>query len=187
MKRILSITALLSVAMIIVVWAEDPTEKGVPTSPLTIYSGGFGVGASQAISKELIDKQNSFLKLSLQNAVYFKQNMAVFFDLDWFGLGNNYGADLGVDFIPVTGSFRPFIGGGVGAHYFDKSDKFGDNIGPSATLHAGFALVLTNRVQMRARVPYHVALNQRNDQCAGVEVGFLFSGRFKHIKKLNYN
>lgn len=184
-KKAFALAAILSMAATL--WAEDPSEKGVPTSPLTIYSGGIGVGAFRSLNKELQAKQENFLKVSFQNTVYFKENMGVFIDIDWFCPGNNFGADLGFDIVPVTGSFRPFIGAGVGAHYFDKTGKFGDNIGPSGTVHIGIALDLTNRVQMRIRVPYHIAADKTNDQAIGAEIGFLFSGRFKNIKKLNYN
>ncbi len=185
MRKAIALAALLG--MTAVVWAADPSEKGVPTSPLRVYSGGLCVGAVQSLNKELKAEHNSYLKLSFQNAVYVKENTGVFFDIDWFLPGINPGADLGFDIFPITGSFRPFIGAGVGAHYFDKSKNFGDNIGPSGTVHIGFALDLTDRAQMRVRVPYHIILNKTNDQVAGVEVGFLFTGRFKNVKKLNYN
>jgi hypothetical protein len=184
-KKAIVLAAILSMAATIA--AEDPSEKGIPTSPLTIYSGGIGVGAFRSLNKDLQAEQEIFLKVSFENTVYFKENIGVFIDVDWFIPGNNYGADLGFDFIPVTGSFRPFIGAGVGAHYFDKTGKFGDNIGPSGTVHIGVALDLTNRVQMRIRVPYFVTADKANDQTIGAEIGFLFSGRFKNIKKLNYN
>jgi hypothetical protein len=170
------------------VLADDPSEKGVPTSPLRIYSGGLCVGAVQALNKKLQDEQNNYLKLSLQNEIFFREHLAVFVDVDWFLPGVNTGAGLGFDFVPVNGSLRPFIGAGVGAHYFDKArGEFGDKFGPSGTVHVGFSLDLSDRVQMRVRVPYQVVGNQAGDQVIGAEVGFLFSGRFKHVKKLNYN
>lgn len=185
MRKTIAFTAILGMAAAL--WAADPSENGVPVSPLRVYSGGLFVGAVQSINKELKAEHSSYLKLSFQNAVYVKENLGVFCDIDWFLPGINPGADLGFDIFPITGSFRPFIGAGVGAHYFDKSKNFGDNIGPSGTVHIGFGLDLTDRVQMRIRVPYHIALDKTNDQAAGVEVGFLFSGRFKNSVKLNYN
>jgi hypothetical protein len=185
LRKAIALTAL--VGMTAMVWATDPSEKGVTVSPLRIYSGGICAGAVQSLSKDLKEVHNSYLKLSFQNAMYVKENLGVFCDINWFLPGINPGADLGFDIFPITGSFRPFIGAGVGAQYFDRSKKFGDNIGPSGTVHIGFGLDLTDRVQMRVRVPYHIVLNNKNDQAAGVEVGFLFSGRFKNVKKLNYN
>ena len=186
MRKTIALAALLSMAA--VTWAGDPSEKGVPTSPLRIYSGGICVGAVQALNKKLQDEQKNYLKVSFQNTMFFRKNIGVFIDIDWFLPGINPGADLGFDFVPVTGSFRPFIGAGVGAHYFDKRvGKFGDKFGPSGTVHIGFSLDLTDRVQMRMRVPYHIVGNKTNDQVIGVDVGFLFSGRFKNVKKLNYN
>jgi hypothetical protein len=127
------------------------------------------------------------LKLSFQNIWKFRTHAAVFFDINWFLPGINPGLDLGFDYILATGFFRPFIGAGIGGHYFDKATgKFGDKFGPSGTVHAGFSLDLTDRAEVRLRVPYYIVGNATDDQLAGVEVGFLFSPRFKHVKKLNY-
>jgi hypothetical protein len=185
-KRVTACAAVLGLCLC--VWAGDPSEKGVPTSPLTIYSGGFGVGASHALNDELKAVQTNFLKLTFANTVFFKDNVAVFFDADWFLPGNNFGADLGFDFMIVnTGAFRPFIGAGLGAHYFDKGNDFGDDFGPSGTAHVGFTIDLSDRVQMRVRVPYHLVAGETLDHLIGLEAGFLFSNKFRHVKKLDYN
>ena len=184
MRKVIVFAVVLGMAA----WAGDASEKGVPTSPFRIYSGGICAGGVQALNKKLQDEQKNYLKLSLQNSWSFRKHAAVFFDINWFLPGINPGADIGFDFIPMAGSFRPFIGAGIGGHYFDKSTgKFGDKFGPSGTIHIGFSLDLTDRVQMRMRVPYHIVGNKTNDQVIGVDVGFLFSGRFKNVKKLNYN
>jgi outer membrane protein W len=185
-KKVTAVAAILG--MCLFVWADDPSEKGVPTSPLTIYSGGFGVGASHPLNDELKAEQSNYLKLSLVNTVFFKDNIAVFFDADWFAPGGNFGADLGFDFVIAnSGGFRPFIGAGIGAHYFDKGNDFGDDFGPSGTAHIGFALDLSDRVQMRVRVPYHLVGGETQDHLIGLDVGFLFSNKFRNVKKLDYN
>lgn len=185
-KQVAVVAALLGLVQAAL--AEDPTEKEIPTSPVTIYSGGFGVGGFRALNKELKKEQLNFLKLSFENTVYFKENIGVFFDADWFAPGNNFGADIGFDFQPLTGDFRPFLGLGVGAHYFEKAGgEFGNNFGPSGTIHVGFTVDLSDQVQMRMRVPYYMVGNEVTDHTVGMEVGFLFSGKFRHIKKLNYN
>jgi hypothetical protein len=185
MKKVMVLAALVGLAQ--VAWADDPSEKGVPTSPLTIYSGGIAIGGVHSLNNELKDEQPQFLKLSFVNTVYFREHVGVFFDVDWLLKGTNVGADLGFDFQPFSGVFRPFIGAGVGARYFDKKGSFGDNIGPSGTVHAGFSLDLSETVQMRVRVPYYVVANKAQDHAIGLDVGFLFSNRYRTIKKLNYN
>ncbi|MBN2188736.1 MAG: hypothetical protein JW699_04720 [Chitinispirillaceae bacterium] len=183
MRKAIVLAAVLGIAA----WAGDPSEKGVPLSPLRIYSGGLSAGGVQALTKDLQDEQKNYLKLSLQNSWSFRKHGAVFFDINWFLPGINPGLDIGFDIIPFTGAFRPLIGAGIGGHYFDKSTgKFGDKFGPSATVHAGFSLDLTDRAAVRVRVPYYFVGNESEDQLAGVEVGFMFSPRFKHVKKLNY-
>ena len=185
MKMALALAALIG--MMQVVWAGDPSEKGVPTSPLTIYSGGFAVGGVRSLTDELKAEQLQFLKLSFVNTIYFRDHVGVFFDVDWLLKGTNVGADLGFDLQPFTGVFRPFIGAGVGARYFDKEGTFGDNIGPSGTVHVGFTVDLSETVQMRMRVPYYIVGNPAQDQAIGLDVGFLFTGRYRDVKKLNYN
>jgi hypothetical protein len=183
MIKRLTVAAVL--CMCLSAWAGDPSEKGVPTSPLTIYSGGFGVGASRGLNDELKD---NYLKLTLANTVFFRDNVAVFFDADWFLPGSNFGADLGFDFMLTSkGDFRPFIGAGVGAHYFDKGNDFSDDFGPSGTAHIGFTLDLSDRVQMRVRVPYHLVGSATPGHLIGLEAGFLFSNKFRRVKKLDYN
>jgi hypothetical protein len=185
MKMALAFAALFGMAQM--TWADDPSEKGVPTSPLTIYSGGFAVGGVRSLTDSLKAYQKQFFKVSFVNTVYFREHVGVFFDLDWMAPGNNFGGDLGFDFQPFTGDFRPFFGAGVGARYFDKKGSFGDNIGPSGTVHVGFAVDLSKTVQMRIRIPYNVVINETTDQCIGLDIGFLFSDRYRTIKKLNYN
>ena len=167
---------------------NDPSEKGVPTSPLGIYTGGITVGAIRAMNDELKKEQSTFLKLSFTNSFYFREDMSLFLDADWFIPGKNFGADFGFDFIPFRGDVRPFIGAGVGAHYFTKPGvKFGDNFGPSGTVHLGCIIDLTDRVQIKVRVPLHIVGNEAVDQGAGIDIGMMFGSRFRNVKKLDYN
>jgi hypothetical protein len=185
MKKIIALAALIAMAQ--TTWAGDLSEKGVPTSPLTIYSGGFALGGVRSLNDELKAEQKQFLKISFVNTIYFREHTGVFFDLDWLVKGTNIGAELGFDYQPFIDAFRPFIGVGVGARYFDKTGSFGDNIGPSGTVHVGFAVDLSETVQMRVRVPYYVVANETQDQAIGLDIGFVFSNRYRDIKKLNYN
>jgi outer membrane protein W len=188
-KRMVAVAALALAlaAQSSVASGNDLSEKGVPTSPLFIYTGGIGVGAIKSMSDELKADQSMFMKLSFMNSFYFRDNMALFFDADWFIPGDNFGADFGFDFIPFSGDFRPFIGAGVGAHYFDKSAKFGDNFGPSGTVHLGFIIDVTDQVQLKVSVPMYIVGNTANDLGAGVNIGMMFGSRFRTVKKLDYN
>ncbi|NLP01964.1 MAG: acyloxyacyl hydrolase [Fibrobacter sp.] len=185
MKRVIASAVLMICAGLL--FADDPSEKGVPTSPLTIYSGGISAGAMIPLNNDLQDYSRSFMKLSFINQIYYREHIGIFLDVDWFAPRKNFGADLGFDFFLTSSDFRPFLGLGIGAHYFDKTDEFGDNFGPSATIHLGFVLDVTESLQIRIRVPYHIVANETRDHAAGAEIGFLFSDRFRKVKKLNYN
>lgn len=183
---------ILVVAVALMCWggsyAADASEQGVKTAPLKIYSGGFGLGGVAALNDELKNgASNQFLKLTITNSFAFREHAAFFLDADWFLMGNNFGADLGFDYFFTSSDIRPFAGLGVGAHYFDKSDVFGDNVGPSLTAHVGCTIDLTETVAIRVRLPYHVVMNKAVDQVVGLDIAFLFSSRLKNVKQLQYN
>jgi len=175
--------------MIQTAFASDPSEKGVPTSPLSIYSGGLGLGAMRAINDSLKNqtKNSTFLKVSFINSVYLMENMSLFIDVDWLAPGLNFGTDFGFDIYATNTQFRPFIGAGLGVRYFDKEKvRFGDKFGPSGTVHAGVVFDVTEQLQMRFRMPYQITANETFDQTVGFDIGFLFSDKFRKVKKLNY-
>jgi len=177
----------------------DSSEDGVARSSLKVYSGGVAVGALMPVSKDFKDESEEvFFGASFINSWQFRENVALFADLSWFFPGTNYGLDAGVDFLLSTSSIRPFLGAGVGVHYFDrdsvdlkngsfeKEAKNGDKFGPSLTAHIGVALDVTETVQARLRVPYRITFNNGYDQGFGVELGVMFSSKFSKIQKLNY-
>ncbi len=186
MKRIMLFSVFLAFSTTDL-FANDSSEQGVYTSPLTTYGWGFGVGGVTALNKELEDYSKNFLKVSFLNNVYFKENVSLFFDANWFAPGLNFGGDVGVDYFLSNSDFRPFLGAGAGATYFDKSDNFGDNFGPSATVHLGFLFDINESVQLRFRVPFTFVANEINDKFAGAEVNLIFTDKFKRVKKLEYN
>jgi len=178
---------------------NDPSEKGVPRSSLKIYSGGVALGAMVPVSNELKEEcEEVFLGVSVINSWQFRENVALFADWSWFAPGKNGGIDAGVDYLFSTSSIRPFVGAGIGGHYFHrdsidrKSDEdpvkagFGDKFGPSLTAHIGVALDVTETVQVRLRAPYRVTFTSGMDQGFGVDLGVMFSSRFSKVKKLNY-
>lgn len=186
MKRFWLMTAVLA-SCYSSLYAADPSEQGVYTSPLTTYGWGLGVGGVAAINDELRDKSENFLRVSFVNSVFFKDRVSIFFDASWYAPGVNFGGDVGVDYFLSKSDFRPFLGIGVGAAYFDKTDDFGDNIGPSATAHLGFLFDINESVQLRFRMPFTYILNETRDQFGGLEVSVLISDKFKRVKKLEYN
>jgi len=54
-------------------------------------------------------------------------------------------------------------------------------------MHIGFELDISEKVQMRFKIPYHVVANQSRDQAVGLDMGLLFSKGYKKVKKLEYN
>lgn len=172
-------------------FAADPSEKGVPTSPLTIYSGGLAIGAEVPINDSLRNEQRQYLKLSFTNMVYFREQISLFCDVDWLIPQHNLGLDFGFDFLVKQSDFTPFMGFGVGARYMDKDNdfekNFGRDFGVSFTVHGGVLLDVTDALQIRLRVPYHAVMNESVDQTIGFDLGFLFSDPYRKVKKLDYN
>jgi hypothetical protein len=168
-------------------FSGDPTEEGIGTSPVTVYSGGIGAGAFFALSEEFRKESEQYLKLAFINSIQLKEKVDLFIDADWFLPGNNFGADLGFDFMFSRSAFSLFAGLGVGAHHFGKAgNEFGEDFGASATAHLGFLLDLSDRLLLRIRLPYHIVFNADKDMAVGLDIGFLFSDKFRRTKKLNY-
>ncbi len=168
------------------------SESGIPTSPLKIYSFGVAGGGLYALNDEFIDScGQAFGKVVLMNSFDFTENFALFADINWYA-GNsllNFGIDLGGDYYLSSQRVKPFIGAGIGAHYFDRNsakDDFGAAFGVSATAHIGIALELTNTVDVRFRVPYHYVVDKTKDMGIGVDVGVLFFSNLRNIKSMDY-
>jgi len=166
---------------------NDPSEAGVNTSPLHIYSGGVGAGAFFSINRKLHDQNEQLLKITQTNLMNIKNNVGLFIDVDAYFPDFSWGANLGFDFLLGSSGFRPFIGLGAGFNKFEKGRPFGKEIGASATAHIGFILGLTEAMKIRMRLPYTFVTNDARDQLVGLDISFLWSSRFSHIKKLNYN
>jgi opacity protein-like surface antigen len=178
-KKILMIFCCLAAAAT----AAQPAPK---TSPVSIYSGGAAIGVVKAFNASLKTESRNFFRLSFINDVYLTDFTHLFMDVDWLAPRSNFGMDAGLDILASKGRFRPFLGAGVGIRYFEKKGyAFGDNFGPSATVHAGALVDFSRTVQLRVRVPYHFVLNQTRDAGAGLDIGLLFSKPFRHVKRFN--
>jgi hypothetical protein len=146
-----------------------------------------GLGTIHSLNDTLKMESKTFFKLSFINDVYLTEKAHLFIDVDWLAPRANFGADVGVDYLIMTSRFRPFLGAGVGARYFDKKGyDFGSNIGPAGTVHAGFIADISKTIQLRVRVPFHAVLNQTRDYGIGLDIGLLFSKPYRHVKKLDY-
>jgi len=181
------------------------SEAGVPTSALKIYSGGVAGGAMYSLNDELKeDIGDVFGKFAIVNVWEFQPNLALFADVNWYIAGgeslSHFGFDAGLDYFFSPESFRPFIGAGVGAHYFDREYRndgnyyiqprpeleFGDRFGLSLTAHAGFTFEVTESWLIRLRVPFHVVLNTTTDMGVGVDFSLMYADKFRKVRKLNY-
>jgi hypothetical protein len=168
--------------------ATDPSESGVATSPLAVYSGGAAIGVVRSLNDTLKLESKNFFKLSFSNDIYLTDYKHLFFDVDWLAPRANFGIDVGVDYLLSKSAVRPFLGAGIGVRYFDKNGyAFGDNFGPSATLHAGCMVDLSKTMQLRIRAPFHAVLNQTRDIGAGLDIGLLFSKPYRHVRQLDYD
>jgi len=186
MKKIL--LSALTLLMALGVYAADPSEDGVPTTPLKIYSGGITLGGIRAVNDELKeDVTKNLLKVSFANVFSIRPNVDLFMDASVYFPEACYGADFGADFIFSPSEFRPFAGFGIGGFFVNRGGEFSDDFGPSITAHFGFTLDVTETVAVRLRAPYHFILNDFNDQAAGLDLTILFSSRLKNVKKLQYN
>ena len=188
--RVLTLAAVLLASY--VAKAEDLNLKEKPDTvqaTLSPLSFGFGLGAISALNTELSDRSPAFLKISLSPTFEVNDHFIAGLDLDWMLPGQNFGAEMSLDYLPVTGAFRPFIGVGGGMRYFDKlGSDFGHDFGPSGTAHVGMLLDIMDELQLRLRVPFYVVGNTAGDRAVGFDASLLFSSplRTTHVKKLKY-
>ena len=77
------LTTVVTMALIFtgMVRGADRSEEGIPTSPLKIYSGGFGIGALMSLNEELQDVSRQFFRLSMVNTFTVRDNLALFLDV----------------------------------------------------------------------------------------------------------
>ncbi|GBU20936.1 hypothetical protein R80B4_00823 [Fibrobacteres bacterium R8-0-B4] len=168
----------------------DPSESGISTSPLKIWSTGVGGGLLYSLSDEIKDScGQSFGEVVWLNSFDFTENFALFADVNWY-IGEslkNFGLDLGGDYVFSPGRVKPFLGVGVGARYYDMGGESGGSFGGAGIVRVGVTLELTNTVEVKLRVPFHFALiDEAKDMRIGAEVGVMFFSSLRNIKRIDY-
>jgi hypothetical protein len=171
--------------------AEDLNLNNTPETTyvaLSPYSFGVGVGAMTAINPELRDESAAHIRLSFAQSIRFQENLDLGLDVDWWGPGGNWGGTLFLDYVFGKGALQPLIGLGAGIHNWDYYDKFGEGFGTAFTAHAGIMMDVTDELQLRVRVPYHLTFNANQDMSAGLDIALLISSphRKTNVKKLKY-
>ncbi len=165
---------------------EKPDTVTISLSP---YSAGFGGGVVSSLNDELSARSAAFMKLSLIQSINFADHFNMGLDLDWMLPGQNWAAELSLDYLLATGAIKPFVGVGGGFRYWDKyGSDFGNDIGASGTVHAGMLLDVMDELQLRVRVPFHIVANTAGDRGVGLDIGLLFSSPLRNtkVKKLKY-
>lgn len=164
---------------------ETPETTSVALSP---YCLGGGLGVLGAVTSDLSNNSNAYLKLTIAQSFRIQDHWDVGLDLDWWLPGNNLGGTVNLDYVFGSGPFRPFIGAGVGMQNIDYYNKFGQGFGGEGTAHAGIYFDIMDELQLRVRVPYHFVANANLDQATGLDIALLFSSphRNTHVKKLKY-
>ncbi len=155
-------------------------------NPLSVYRGGVLFGSVYSLNPELRDYSEQFLKLNFDNRISVSPQVDVVADVNWHLPGNNFGFDLGADFYLFQGSFKPFMGFGVGAQYFDKYQDFGENIGALVTARLGMFMEIGDRLSVLIQVPYSITTNVDRDNSVGLQIGFVFSDGLRHVQKISW-
>jgi len=165
---------------------EPPTNEK-ETTPLSVYS--WGIGARFLLVHMEGNRELRHLSgVSFKNVLYLNQRNNLFFDAHFLFPGIVAGADIGVDYLFETREKRHsvFIGAGVGAYYLDTSNtKLTRRIGAALTVHAGYCVDLSGRMQLCFMAPYTVVASPGVHHFLGLEIGCIFSGPYKDVKVLH--
>jgi len=168
----------------------DPSESGISTSPLKIWSTGVGGGLLYTLSDDMKTVYGqSFGEVVWLNSFDFTENFALAADISWYIGENatNFGLDLGGDYVFSQGRVKPFAGAGFGVRYYDEVGKTESVVGGGALVRVGLALELTNTVEVKVRVPFHFALiDEIKDMRVGVEIGVMFFSNLRNVKSIDY-
>jgi hypothetical protein len=168
--------------------SPDVSETAVKTSPLSKYS--FGAGGGIVFPFMEWEQQIADLLLNLANIVYISDEWKLFFDGAWQIGSQKISGDVGVDYYWFNGSFgKLYSGAGTGLFYNgkEKSSVFAEKIGPLFTVHAGFTTNIGKQADLAVQIPYTACYRSGFSQSFGIELRFLFSGKYKDIKVLDYS
>lgn len=173
--------------------AAFAADNGVSTSPLKIWSTGVGVGGFYPLSDAIKDRGEFFARVAWMNSFDFTEDFALVLDINWYAdkdfesLGN-FGVDAGGDYTFLSASrVSPFLGAGIGLLYFGEKDSLDALAGLSVTARAGVALKLTETVDVKVRVPFHLLVGgDTTEMGVGFEVGVMFYSSLRGVKRLNY-
>jgi hypothetical protein len=161
------------------------TMSAPSTSPLTVWSFGFGLGGSSVIADGA--KTGQSISLLFAGSRYITENAGLFFNVYYFTPRLNLGADVGFDFARKFSSAGIFGGAGAGLYYLEKNGPlFEDRLAPAATGHVGFSTDIGRSATFVFQIPYTMVFGPEMSNRIGVEVKFLFSGRYKDVKVLHY-
>ncbi len=153
--------------------------------PVSVYSGGLTIGSVKALNEDLQeDVSEAFIKLGYTSQWTLSDRSAIFWDLDWYGPGVNFGTAIGANFKFIEGKVSPYVGVGAGGVYFDHDEDFSNGFGPALKAQIGLQMDLTQTFGMRIQMPYQFVANSKNDHTLGLEFTFCWYGKFKNIKTI---
>jgi len=164
------------------------SEATVKTSPLSKYS--FGAGGGIVFPFMEWEQQVADLLLNLANIVYIRDEWKMFFDGAWHIGSQKISGDAGLDYYWYNGSFgKLYSGAGTGLFYNgkEKNRSFTEKLGPLLTAHMGFTTNIGKQTDLAVQVPYTAYFRSVFSQSFGIELRFLFSGRYKDVKVLEYS
>jgi hypothetical protein len=168
--------------------SSEPSEPSVKTSPLSKYS--FGAGGGIAFPFMEWEQQVADLLLNLANIVYINDDLKLFFDGAWHIGSQKISGDAGLDYYWFNGSVGSlYSGAGTGLFYNgkEKSRPLTEKIGPLLTAHIGFTTNIGKQTALVVQVPYTAYFRTGFLQSFGIELRFLFSGKYKDVKVLEYS
>jgi hypothetical protein len=163
------------------------SESLLKTAPLSKYS--FGAGGGIAFQLAEWEQLVTDLLVNLDNVIYIKDELKLFFDGAWLVGSQKLSGDAGLDYYWHRSELgKLYSGAGLGVFYNgkEKNRSLTEKIGPLLTAHIGLSTDIGKQGTLAVQIPYTAYFRSGISHSFGIELRFLFSGKYKDVKVLNY-
>ncbi len=155
---------------------DNITEKENTQEPerrRSLSASGVALGYLWPTNDSLQNQYSQVIRVAWLNDWELRNNFVLGAELIW-GVGASIGGDLNLNYVFSRTDISPFVGGGVGLHFYGYDNAADRRSGPTLNMQGGMFLFRTYDVHVRLRGQYQVTFNSDMDQGFILDAGFTF-------------